>query len=94
MLLTSMIMGAKIRTMWMTPFYLFAGTLIIYIFKSQINLNKLKNFTAVYLYFYFLFHHLLMHIFQLLKQIKEQIFQEKKRLKKFKVLGIKNIKVK
>ncbi len=32
MLLTSMIMGVKIRTMWMTPFYLFAGTLMIYIF--------------------------------------------------------------
>ena len=49
MLLTSMIMGAKIRTMWMTPFYLFAGTLIIYIFKSQINLSRLKNFTTVFL---------------------------------------------
>ena len=49
MLLTSMIMGAKIRTMWMTPFYLFAGTFIIYIFKSQINLNKLKNF-SIYIY--------------------------------------------
>ncbi len=48
MLLTSMIMGAKIRTMWMTPFYLFAGTLMIYIFKSQINLNKLKNFTTIF----------------------------------------------
>ncbi len=49
MLLTSMIMGAKIRTMWMTPFYLFAGTLIIYIFKSQININKLKNFFSVFM---------------------------------------------
>ena len=48
-LLTSMIMGAKIRTMWMTPFYLFAGTLIIYIFKSQINLNKLKSFASVFI---------------------------------------------
>ncbi len=48
MLLTSMIMGAKIRTMWMTPFYLFAGTFIIIIFKSQINLKKLKNFTTVF----------------------------------------------
>tara|TARA_Y100001936_G_scaffold213697_1_gene222851 strand:- start:174 stop:1505 length:1332 start_codon:yes stop_codon:yes gene_type:complete len=48
MLLTSMIMGAKIRTMWMTPFYLFAGTFIIYIFKSQINFKKLKNFTTVF----------------------------------------------
>ena len=49
MLLTSMIMGAKIRTMWMTPFYLFAGTLIVYIFKSQINLNKLKNFVSIFI---------------------------------------------
>ena len=78
MLLTSMIMGAKIRTMWMTPFYLFAGTLIIYIFKSQINLNKLKNFTTVFVIL-FIFPHLLMHIFQLLKQIKELIFLENKK---------------
>jgi len=47
--LTSMIMGVKIRTMWMTPFYLFFGVLVIYIFQSQINLNKLKGFTAVFL---------------------------------------------
>ena len=44
-----MIMGVKIRTMWMTPFYLFFGVLLIYIFQSQINLNKLKGFTAVFL---------------------------------------------
>ena len=54
MLLTSMIMGAKIRTMWMTPFYLFSGTLMIYIFRSQINLNKLKKFSSVFI-FLFLF---------------------------------------
>ena len=53
MLLTSMIMGAKIRTMWMTPFYLFVGTLIIYIFKSQINLNKLKSFISVFIILFF-----------------------------------------
>ncbi len=47
--LTSMIMGVKIRTMWMTPFYLFFGVLVIYIFQSQINLNKLKAFTAVFM---------------------------------------------
>jgi len=46
--LTSMIMGVKIRTMWMTPFYLFFGVLVIYIFQSQINLNKLKAFTTVF----------------------------------------------
>ena len=47
--LTSMIMGIKIRTMWMTPFYLFFGVLIIYIFQSQINLNKLKGFASIYI---------------------------------------------
>ena len=46
--LTSMIMGVKIRTMWMTPFYLFFGVLMIYIFQSQINLNKLKGFATVF----------------------------------------------
>jgi hypothetical protein len=49
MFLTSMLIGVKIRTMWMTPFYLFFGVLIIYIFQSQINLNKLKSFTSVFL---------------------------------------------
>ena len=49
MFLTSMLMGVKIRTMWMTPFYLFSGVLIIYIFQSQINLNKLKSFVSVFL---------------------------------------------
>ena len=49
MFLTSMIMGVKIRTMWMTPFYLFFGVLLIYIFQSQINLNKLKSFALVFL---------------------------------------------
>ena len=42
-------MGVKIRTMWMTPFYLFFGVLLIYIFQSQISLNKLKGFTAAFL---------------------------------------------
>ena len=49
MFLTSMIMGVKIRTMWMTPFYLFFGILVIYIFQSKINLNKLKNFATVFI---------------------------------------------
>ena len=49
MFLTSMVMGVKIRTMWMTPFYLFFGVLLVYIFQSQINLNKLKGFVSVFL---------------------------------------------
>jgi 4-amino-4-deoxy-L-arabinose transferase-like glycosyltransferase len=49
MFLTSVLMGVKIRTMWMTPFYLFFGVLVIYIFQSQINLNKLKGFATVFI---------------------------------------------
>jgi len=52
--LTSMIMGVKIRTMWMTPFYLFFGVLVIYTFQSQINLNKLKGFTATFIILFIL----------------------------------------
>jgi len=49
MFLTSMLMGVKIRTMWMTPFYLFFGVLLVYIFQSQINLKKLKGFVSIFL---------------------------------------------
>ena len=49
MFLTSIITGSKIRTMWMTPFYLFIGVLFVYIFQTQINFKKLKNFTATLL---------------------------------------------
>jgi 4-amino-4-deoxy-L-arabinose transferase-like glycosyltransferase len=49
MFATSMIMGVKIRTMWMTPFYLFFGVLAIYIFQSKINLNKLKGFATIFI---------------------------------------------
>ena len=54
MFLTSLITGSKIRTMWMTPFYLFFGTLIVYLFQSQINLKKLKPFMIGFLFFFFL----------------------------------------
>ena len=54
MFLTSMIMGVKIRTMWMTPFYLFFGVLLVYIFQTKINLNKLKIFVSVFLILFIL----------------------------------------
>jgi 4-amino-4-deoxy-L-arabinose transferase-like glycosyltransferase len=44
MLLTSMITGSRIRTMWMTPFYLFFGVFAVYLFKNQINFKKLNSF--------------------------------------------------
>ena len=49
MFLTSLFFGVKIRTMWMTPFYLFSGILLIYVFQHQINLKKLKHFILVFL---------------------------------------------
>ncbi len=54
MFLTSLIIGSKIRIMWMTPFYLFLGTLIVYLFQAQINLNKLKAFMIGFTFFFFL----------------------------------------
>ncbi len=52
--LTSVITGSKIRTMWMTPFYLFFGTLFVYLFKDQIDIKKLKNFIAGFIFLFFL----------------------------------------
>ena len=49
MFLTSMITGSRLRTMWMTPFYLFFGVLIVYIFQAQINLKKLNSFISAFL---------------------------------------------
>ena len=54
MFLTSMIIGSKIRTMWMTPFYLFFGTLFVYLFQAQINLKKLKSFMIGFIFLFFL----------------------------------------
>jgi hypothetical protein len=35
--------------MWMTPFYLFFGVLVVYIFQAQINLKKLNGFLSAFL---------------------------------------------
>ena len=52
--LTSVITGSKIRTMWMTPFYLFFGVLFVYIFQSQINIKKINSFLYGFLFLFFL----------------------------------------
>ena len=54
MFITSVITGSKIRTMWMTPFYLFFGVLFVYIFQSQINLKKINSFLYGFLFLFFL----------------------------------------
>ena len=53
-LLTSMITGSKIRTMWMTPFYLFFGTLIIYVFKKQVIKVNFKKFFIAFIFIFLL----------------------------------------
>ena len=54
MILTSVVTGSKIRTMWMTPFYLFFGTFFIYLFKAQMNIKKLKSFVFGFIFLFFL----------------------------------------
>ena len=54
MFITSIITGSKIRTMWMTPFYLFFGTMFVYVFHSQINLKKINSFFQGFLILFFL----------------------------------------
>ena len=53
MTLTSLLTGAKIRTMWMTPFYLFLGVFFIYIFKENIILKSLNKFYLMFLFISF-----------------------------------------
>jgi 4-amino-4-deoxy-L-arabinose transferase-like glycosyltransferase len=53
-LITSILTGAKIRTMWMTPFYLFLGTLFIEIFRKNIDLKKIKFFYGSCLFLFIL----------------------------------------
>ena len=52
--ITSILTGAKIRTMWMTPFYLFFGTFFLYLLKKNIELNKIKKFYYIFLFFFIL----------------------------------------
>jgi 4-amino-4-deoxy-L-arabinose transferase-like glycosyltransferase len=54
MFLTSVVTGSKVRTMWMTPFYLFFGTLFVYLFQAQINIKKLKPFVVGFIFIFFL----------------------------------------
>ena len=53
MLATSIVTGAQIRTMWMTPFYLFFGTLFTLILKKNIIFDNLKKFSILFLIFFF-----------------------------------------
>ena len=53
-LITSIITGSKIRTMWMTPFYLCFGILFIYVLRAQISFKKNNSFLVGFLFLFFL----------------------------------------
>ena len=50
-LITSIITGSRIRTMWMIPFYSLIGIFFIYLYENYINLKKLKNFKILLIIF-------------------------------------------
>ena len=52
MFLTSLIGGVRIRTMWMTTFYVFPGVFFVYLFKKNINIDKLKSFFKAFLFIF------------------------------------------
>ncbi len=54
MVVTSFVTGSKIRTMWMTPFYLFFGTMFVYLLQSQINIKRLRSFMIGFIFIFFL----------------------------------------
>jgi len=52
--LTSFFLGTRIKTMWMTPFYLFSGVLCVYIFQTKIYRERFKYFLNVFLFLFIL----------------------------------------
>ncbi len=54
LILTSILTGATIRTMWVTPFYLFIGVFLLYLFKEKIILKITKKFLFSFLFLFFL----------------------------------------
>ena len=54
MFVTSILTGSRIRTMGMTPFYLFIGIFFVYIFHAKIKVEKLRNFFIVFLFLFIL----------------------------------------
>jgi 4-amino-4-deoxy-L-arabinose transferase-like glycosyltransferase len=50
-LITSIITGSRIRTMWMIPFYSLIGIFFIFLYQDCINLKKLKNFNILLIIF-------------------------------------------
>ena len=52
MFLTSIFGGIRVRTMWMTTFYIFPGIFFVYLFNTEINLKKFKKFFIGFLFIF------------------------------------------
>lgn len=50
-LITSIITGSRIRTMWMIPFYSLIGIFFIFLYQNEINSKKFKNFFILLIIF-------------------------------------------
>ena len=50
-LITSVITGSRIRTVWMIPFYFLIGIFFVFLYQDQINLKKLKKFNILLIIF-------------------------------------------
>ena len=50
-LITSLITGSRIRTMWMIPFYSLIGIFFIFLYQNHLNFKKLKNFHILLILF-------------------------------------------
>ena len=50
-LITSVITGSRIRTMWMIPFYSLISIFFVFLYQDQINLKKLKKFNILLIIF-------------------------------------------
>jgi 4-amino-4-deoxy-L-arabinose transferase-like glycosyltransferase len=50
-LITSLITGSRVRTVWMIPFYSLIGIFFIFLYQNHLNFKKLKNFHILLILF-------------------------------------------
>ena len=53
-LIVSILFGARIRTMWMSTFYLYFGLMIFYFFQEKISFINYKRFIYIFSFLFFL----------------------------------------
>ena len=87
-LIVSVLFGARIRTMWLSTFYLYFGLMMFYFFQEKISFIHSKRFIYIFSFVFFLSPITYSYI-SLTMNLKEQITLEKKYQDWFKINGIK-----